>query len=116
MSRMAWWAYLVVMACNLAWLLVSAPSEPESWANAVVGAVALLGLAGYIKQVQYGSRSLWKVVFAVHVALFLFYVGKGLIARQSDLLFAGAAFATVLMLPWFLALWRYAFSRPASAA
>lgn len=116
MRKVLWWLYLAVMALNIVWLLVSEPSHVGSWVYAALGAVGLVGLAGYIANTQYGPRLLWQAVFAGLLAVNVVLVAKAVMERQSDLLFAGVAFAALLMLPWFFALWRYAFSLPDGAA
>lgn len=114
MTKLLWWLYFAVMAANLGLLVVTEPFEPGTWISAAIGVVALVGLAGYILRRPLGSPAAWKIVFVAMIADFAFHAFTGIRDRQSDLLLAGLAMAALLMLPWFIALWRRGF--PTQAA
>lgn len=115
MTKLLWWLYFAVMAANLGFLVVTEPFEPGTWISAAIGVVALVGLAGYILRRPFGPTVVWKIVFVAMIVDFAFHAFAGIRDRQSDLLLAGLVVAGLLMLPWFLALWRRGFS-PAQAA
>lgn len=115
MTKLLWWLYFAVMAANLGFLVAAGPLEPGTWISAAIGAIALVGLAGYILRRPFGPTVVWKIVFVAMLADFAFHAFTGIRDCQSDLLLAGLAAAALLMLPWFIALWRGGFSHPQAA-
>jgi len=102
-----WWIYFAVMAFNIAWLPISAPREAGTWVDLLTGLIALLGLVGYILRKSFGPRLFWRGFFFVLLLDFVCHAVAAAMERKTDLVFIGLAFGAVLMLPLFVALWRY---------
>jgi len=114
-SKLYWWAYFVfVTLASARFAYGSSPSAPSILANAL-SIASLLGLLGYLTQRRIGARIVWVVVFCVVVFVAaLGFVWLTVLAAHGHprLKLSALAFAFLLLLPHWYALWRYAFRSP----
>ena len=114
-SHGLWWRFYFALLCVLfALSALSGPASPLDVALTVVHAFALVGLFGYLRSVAIGWREFWLVYLGLSLSLHATGLAFALsheAVRETGLAVILTLLA-LLMLPMFLALWRYAFRCP----
>ncbi|WP_141400817.1 hypothetical protein [Pseudoxanthomonas wuyuanensis] len=111
-GNIGWWIYLVFL---LGCLLANAFGEPisiETGIGIAIGALAMLGLYGYLTKRKYGSRKLWVGCFYALLIGTVFYPSKVILSSLSEpkaLVIFGGIGGILLMLPLIIAVFLYAF-------
>lgn len=110
----AWWLYVVLLCGISALSLMTGPSSPLEFALGMFNLFALAGLWGYIRQVAVGWQPVWAAYFVLSLMLGAVPLVLMLIDPGPSLgLVVALGFSSALVLPLYLALWRYAFRSPA---
>lgn len=110
-----WWCgYLVLLVLFVVLGLLRGPGSPIGVIFALLHTFALVGVYGYVYGIAIGWREFWAgyLVLAIALDLAAAVLGYWLEPLRDTVLALILLLVAVLLLPMYVALWRYAFRSP----